>query len=165
MLFHAALLAASVTTDASTSSWSEPERARAVPNIQLWASTRTFLNVGYTSTVWQRGFGAMYVGFSFGGTGPSSPGVYQVTAPELGVKVGSPRFYFQAGSGISAGDRIGTGGHVRYGLNTKLLFGVQPWQQLGFIGGIAAFAPIGTARVSPDQTFALEGILGVQLGF
>ncbi len=144
--------------------WDDPERATAVPNILVWASTRTFVNLGYVSTLWQRPFGAMYFSFSTGMTGPGGAGRYQFTAPEMGVKFGSPHISVLAGWGINVGGDVGSGDYRRFGYLTKLLLCVQPFRHIGFIGGMAAFMPIG-ATARPEQVPGLEGILGFQLGF
>lgn len=162
-----ALLATTLSgePDQPARAWDDPERARPVPNLLVWSSTRTLINLGYSATVWEKPFGAMYIAFSFGAVGPDAPRRYQVGAPELGVKLGSPRVWVSAGWGVGAGNHLGTGGHSRYGMNMKLLLGVQPLRHLGFIAGMGTFSPIGTWRDDNEQTFTIEGILGVQLGF
>lgn len=72
--------------EAAPRDWDDPVRATAVPNILVWGSRRTFVNVGFTSTLWQRPFGALYFGFSGGLAGPER--AWQITGPELGVRSG-----------------------------------------------------------------------------
>lgn len=152
----------------SERAWDDPIRGRMIFDAQAWTSTRTFVNIGFTGTLWAlppgpgaHSLGAgLFVGMSGGMTGPGSATHFVLAVPELGVKAGTPRFHLAASWGVAVDGDVRDLAHGSYGLRTRVVLAWQPLRHLGFFAGLGGLQRFGLTQGDPAS---YEGILGVQL--